>query len=167
MYNLRMEEQNGNGQTISWQVQTHTHRERSTDWYWGLGIGAAVAAGLSLFFGNVLFAFIILIAAGSVGTLVARGPREHWIKIDSRGVSMDGTLYRYAAIQSFWIQPEGGSDNEPRLLLATSGIFSPQLVIPLGNMTRAQNVRTYLKRYTTEEEQEAHLGEHLAEMFGL
>ncbi|MDB5225619.1 MAG: protein of unknown function with transrane region [Candidatus Adlerbacteria bacterium] len=151
------------GQAISWQVETHEHRERSTDWYWGLGIGAVVAAGISLFFGNILFALIILIGLGSIATLTARGPREHWIKIESRGVSVDGTLYRYASIQSFWVQ----AGENPRLLLTTTGIFSPQMVIPLGNMTRAQNIRTYLKRFTTEEEQEAHLGEHLAELFGL
>ncbi len=154
------------GQSISWQVQTHEHKDRSVDWYWGLGLGAAAAAGISLFFGNILFALIILMGLGSIATLAARGPREHWMKLDSRGVSMDGTLYRFASIQSFWIQAEDAT-HEARLLLTTNGLFSPQLVIPLGHMTRAQNVRAYLKRYVEEVEQEAHLGEHLAELFGL
>jgi len=160
------QEDKQNGQTISWQVETHEHKERSVDWYWGLGLGAAAAAGISLFFGNILFALIILMGLGSIATLAARGPREHWMKVDSRGVSMDGTLYRFASIQSFWIQPED-ANHEARLLLTTNGLFSPQLVIPLGHMTRAQNVRAYLKRYVEEVEQEAHLGEHLAELFGL
>lgn len=154
------------GQTISWQVETHEHKERSTDWYWGLGLGAVVAAALSFFFGNFLFAAIILLGAGSIATLVARGPREHWIKIDGRGVSLDGTLYRYHSIQSFWVDM-GSAGREPRLLVSTNGLFSPQLVIPLGNTTRAQNVRAFLKRFVQEEEQEPHLGEHLAELFGL
>jgi hypothetical protein len=151
------------GQTISWQVETHEHRERSADWYWALGLGALVAAAISIFFGNYLFALIIVLGAGSIGTLVARGPREHWIKIDTRGISMDGTLYRWATIQNFWVEP----GENPRLLVTTSGIFSPQLVIPVGNSTRAQNVRSYLKRHVAEEEQHPHLGEHLAELFGL
>ncbi len=154
------------GQSISWQVETHEHRERSTDWYWGLGLGAAAAAGLSLFFGNILLALIIVIGMGSIATLVARGPREHLVRLDSRGVSMDGTLYRFASIQSFWIQTEDAT-HETRMLLTTNGIFSPQLVIPLGHMTRAQNVRAFMLRYSQEVEQEAHLGEHLAELFGL
>lgn len=145
---------------------THEHKERSTDWYWGLGLGSVAAAAISLFFGNFLFAAIILIAAGSIATLVARGPREHWVRIDSRGVSLDGTLYRYSSIHSFWVQP-GSAEREPRLLVSTSGIFSPQLVIPLENAIRAQNVRAFLKRFAKEEEQEPHLGEHLAELFGL
>jgi hypothetical protein len=154
------------GQSISWQVQTHEHRERSVDWYWGIGLGAAAAAGISLFFGNILFALIIVIGLGSIAILVARGPREHGVRLDARGVSLDGTLYRFASIQSFWIQPEDAS-HEAQMLLTTSGIFSPQLVIPLGHMARAQNVRTFMRRYVPEVEQEAHLGEHLAELFGL
>jgi hypothetical protein len=162
-----MTEHEGQGQTISWQVVTHDHKDRTPDWYWGLGLGALVAAGLSLFFGNVLFALILLIGAGSIAALVFRGPREHWVRIDSRGISMDGTVYRYSSIHSFWIEHLHHDEREPRLLLSTSGIFSPQIVIPLGNTTRAQNVRTMLKRFVEEEEQEAHLGEHLAELFGL
>jgi hypothetical protein len=154
------------GQAISWQVQTHEHRERSTDWYWGLGLGAVAAAGISLFFGNILFAVIILLGIGSIVALAVRGPREHWVRVDNRGLSMDGTLYRFDTIQSFWIEPEA-QGREPRLLVTTSGIFSPQLVIPLGTMTRAQNVRAFLRRHAQEQEQQAHLGEHLAELFGL
>lgn len=154
------------GQSISWQVETHVHRERSTDWYWGLGLGAVAAAGLSLFFGNILFALIIILGVGSIAVLAARGPREHWMRIDGRGVSVDGTLYRFSSIQSFWVQPETEA-HEARMLVTTSGVFSPQLVIPLGTMTRAQNVRAFMRRFTQEQEQEAHLGEHLAELFGL
>jgi hypothetical protein len=155
------------GQSISWQVETHVHKDRSVDWYWGLGLGAVVAAAISLLLGNLLFALILLLGAGSIATLVARGPREHWVRVDSRGVSLDGTLYRYTSVQSFWIEHADGAQREPRLLLSTNGIFSPQIVVPLGNSTRAANVRTMLKRFATEEEQEPHLGEHLAELFGL
>ncbi len=154
------------GQGISWNVLTHEHRERSADWYWGLGLGAAAAAGLSLFFGNILFAVVIAVGAGSIGVLAARGPREHSMRLDSRGLSVDGTLYRFSAIQSFWVQPETEA-REARMLVTTSGMLSPQLVIPLGVGTRAQNVRAFMRRHAQEVEQDAHLGEHLAELFGL
>lgn len=161
-----MAEHETQGQAISWQVETHEHRERSVDWYWGLGLGAVAAIGISLFFGNILLALIIVLGIGSIAVLVARGPREHWVRIDSRGVSLDGTLYRFSSIQSFWIQAEN-EVHEARMLVTTNGIFSPQLVIPLGHMTRAQNVRAFMRRHAQEVEQEAHLGEHLAELFGL
>ena len=154
------------GQSISWQVVTHDHKERSTDWYWGLGLGAVAAAGISLFFGNILFALILLVGLGSIAVLAGRGPREHWVKIDGRGVSLDGTLYRYDSVHTFWVEPEAPG-REARLLVTTNGLIFPQLVIPLGPATRAQNVRAFLRRFAQEEEQHAHLGEHLAELFGL
>ncbi len=148
---------------ISWHVETHEHKERSIDWYWGLGLVALAAAALSIFFGNTLFALIIGLAAISIGILIARGPREHVVSVSPRGFSLDGTLYRWSGIQSFWITQE----REPHLLLTTQGVLHPQLVIPIGDPGRIQNLRAYLRRFCAEEEQEAHLGHHVASIFGL
>lgn len=150
-------------QGIAWIVHTHEHKDRTADWYWTLGLAAVVGIVASIFFGNYLLALIIALAAVSIGMLVARGPRTHWVRVDSRGVSMDGTLYPYRSIQSFWVEQDAG----PRLFITTTGFLRPQLVIPLEDDTRASNVRTYLKKFSTEEEQTAHIGEHIAEVFGL
>ncbi len=148
---------------ISWRVDTHEHKERTTDWYWGLGLIAAASAALALVFGNALFGVIILLGLGSLGVLVARGPREHEVKITTRGLHMDGTLYRWSGIDSFWVE----ENREPHLLLTTHGILHPQLVIPIGDPMRARNLREYLRRLVKEEEQEPHLGHYVAEMLGL
>ena len=156
------------GEGISWVVHTHEHKDRSVDWYWTLGLAAVAAAGASIFFGNFLFAAIIGIAAGSMGVLVARGPRTHWVRVDTKGVSMDGTLYPYRSIHSFWVEPfNAAAGQHGRLLISNAGLLHPQLVIPLEESARAASVRTYLKKYIPEEEQHAHIGEHLAEIFGL
>ncbi len=148
---------------ISWHVDTHQHQERSNDWYWGLGLVAVAGAGLAVFFGNTLFAIIILLALGSLGFLVARGPREHEVRVTSRGLHLDGTLYRWNGIDSFWVS----ESRDPHLLVTTRGILHPQLIIPIGDSNRARNVREYLRRVTKEEEQEPHVGHHLAQMLGL
>lgn len=150
-------------QTISWNVHTHEHYERSVDWYWGLGLAAVAGAVVSIFFSNWLLAFILLIGAGSVGMLAARGPREHSVRLDGRGLSLDGTLYRYQSLRSFWVE----RSEDPRLLISTSGILSPQLIIPLLDERRAANVRSFLKRHIEEEEQHPHIGDTLAQLFGL
>jgi hypothetical protein len=149
---------------ISWRVDTHEHKERTNDWYWGLGLIAATSAILAVIFGNALFAVIIILGLGSVGVLVARGPREHEVRVTTRGLHMDGTLYRWDKIESFWIEEQ---NHEPHLLLTTQGVLHPQLVIPIGDPSRARNLREYLRRIVKEEEQEAHLGHHVAEMLGL
>lgn len=148
---------------ISWRVDTHEHMERSNDWYWGLGLMTLVAAGISVFLGNALFALILLLGAGSLGVLVARGPREHEVKVTQKGLHLDGTLYRWSGVRSFWVE-EG---RDPHLLITTQGVLHPQLVIPLLDQNRARNVREYVRKLAAEEEQEPHLGHHVAQMLGL
>lgn len=159
-----MAEQGG----IAWIVHTHEHKERSVDWYWTLGLGALVGAGLSLYFSNTLLAGIIIIAAGSIGTLVARGPRTHWVRVDSRGISMDGTLYPWDSVHSYHVEQfDEENGYHGRLLVSLKSYLSPQLVLPTEEPSRAAALRSYMKKFAQEEEQEPHLGEHLAEIFGL
>src|SRR6185436_2971744 len=147
-------------QVISWTVVTHVHKEHSVDWYWSVGIIAVVSAAISIWLGNLLFAIVILVAIGSLGALFMRGPREHSARIDSRGVSIDGTLYPFRAIASFWVD----RDSEfPRLYVTTHAIMSPHIMLPLDNAAHAEQVRSYLKRVVEEKEQDPHFGEHLAE----
>lgn len=148
---------------IQWRVDSHEHVERSNDWYWGLALLTASAAGISIFLGNALFAVILVLGAGSLGILVARGPREHEVRVTPRGLHVDGTLYKWQHVESFWV--EGGAN--PHLLVTTEGILHPQLVIPLIDQNRARNVREYVRKLAKEEEQEAHLGHHVAQMLGL
>src|SRR5258708_1468365 len=114
-------------QGLSWQITTHEHKERSADWYWALGLLVLAGAGLSVFFGNILLAVILLLGGGSLGFLVARGPREHQVTLNQKGLTLDGTLYPYKNISSFWVE----ETSEPRLLVSTSGVLHPQVVVPL------------------------------------
>lgn len=152
-------------QGILWQVTTHEHKERSADWYWALGLLAAGGAALSIFFGNILFAVVLLLSAGCIGGLMARGPREHAVKIDQKGITLDGTIYPYKNIDSFWV--DEARHDDPKLLVSTKALLHPQLVIPLISAPRAVTARQYLRRFAKEEEQHMHMGEYLAELFGL
>ena len=150
-------------QAIAWIVHTHEHQERTADWYWALGLLALAGMGASIYFANYLFALILAIGAATLGAMVARGPRTHWVRVDSRGISMDGTLYPWSAVQSFWVEDSG----EERLMVTLNSYLTPQLVVPTLEPQRSSNLRAYIKKYAHEEEQEPHLGEHVAEMLGL
>jgi hypothetical protein len=143
---------------------THEHREHSTDWYWGLGVAAVGGAAVAIFFGNVLFAIILVLGAGCIGYLAARGPREHSIKIDDHGVSVDGTRYPYSAVRSFWVEHD--QDN-PRLFLSMRGALSPHFSLTLDSAEQGAQVRSHLQRFVQEREQGPHAGERLAQLFGL
>jgi len=82
---------------------------------------------------------------------------------------MDGTLYRWSGVDSFWVEDERmlPAGKQAYLLVTTHGILHPQLVIPIGDINRARNVREYLRRIVKEEEQEPHMGHHIAQMLGL
>ncbi len=151
-------------ETISWEVLTHVHRERTNDWYWALGLIAVVAAGLSIWLGNLLFGVLILLCAGSIGALAMRGPREHSVEIDPRGVSVDGTLYPYHSLKSFWVD---ANPEYPRLFLTTGGIITPHMALPLDDEHHAAVVHAYLIERLDEVEQEPHIGEHVAHLLGL
>jgi hypothetical protein len=153
---------------ISWHVLTHEHRERSADWYWTLGLGTLVGVALSIYFANYLLAVILVVGVGSICILAARGPREHQVKLDRRGITMDGTLYPYRTITSFWVEDhELLGERAPRLFITTGGLVVPRHTIPLDDASHGATIRQYLLQYIPEEEQEPHFGEHLAELLGL
>jgi len=152
------------GQTISWRVQTHEHIERSPDWYWALGILAVGGAAVSIYFGNILFALILLVGAASIGVLVARGPREHTVSLDKRGITMDGTLYPYQSVQTFWVEQHV---EMPRLYLTTSSLLHPHIIVPLDSALHGIDVRSHLLQYAEEEERQPRFSEEVAEIFGL
>lgn len=152
--------------TITWHVLTHEHKEHSTDWYWALGLVTLVGAGLSIYFSNVLLAMILVIGAGSVLVLKVRGPREHQVRVDARGLTLDGTMYPWKNIHSFWVNTDetrGG----PCIYLTTTSLLSPRITVPLDSAEHGAEVREYMKHYVQEEEQWPHFGEHLAEILGL
>lgn len=149
---------------ITWEVSTHEHRERSNDWFWALGTFALVGSALAVWFGNGLLAIILILGTGSIGYLALRGPRTHTVRIGKRGITIDGTLYTYPTIHSFWVEHDTA---KPLLLLTTNAVLTPRISLPLDSQTQGEEVRVHLREFVKEEEQEPHLGEHLAEVFGL
>ena len=79
---------------------------------------------------------------------------------------MDGTLYRYSSLRSFWIEPPQDAFTG-NLLISTNAMLNPQFIIPLVESSRAGAVRSYLKRHMEEEEQHPHVGEQVARLIGL
>ena len=86
------------------------------------------------------------------------------VKLATRGVTVDGTFYRWSGIRSFWVEHESA---QPHLFLNMSGIMPLNFSFPIESENRGDEVRNFLKRFVHEEEQGPHVGEHLAELFGL
>lgn len=153
-------------QEIVWHVLTHEHKEHSADWFWALGLLTVLGAGLSVYFGNILLALILIIGAGSIVTLKIRGPREHQVRVDARGIALDGTLYAWKTLVSFWVNTDA-KHGDPCIYLTTHSLLNPHITVPLDSVEHGEQVRSFCRRYAKEEERLPHFGEHLAELLGL
>lgn len=156
-------------QEIVWHVLTHEHREHTADWYWALGLLTVIGAGASIYFGNFLLGIILLLGGISIAVLKIRGPREHQVRLDPRGATLDGTLYPWKSVQSFWVHTDEFLTT-PRLYLTTRSVLMPRIVVPLDDETHGEQVYAFCSQYTSEaaeEERRPYLVEHITEIIGL
>lgn len=149
---------------LTWHVASHTGRPHSNDWYWGLGGIALVGAIACITFGNFLLAIIITLGAFTVGYLAVQRPREHVISLTSTGIAIDGTVYSYANVRSFWVEHV---EKNARLYVSMKGVLVPHFSIYLADNIQGDEVRAFLAQHVQEVEQGPQFGDRVAEIFGL
>jgi len=148
---------------IQWVAVEHEHAKKGSDWFWALGIVAVSSAIVSLLFGNVLFAILIVIAAFSLALMAASGPQQHTFTLTPRGIRIDNRLFPYQSLVSFWID-----ETDPRgakLIIDARQFLVPHIVASL-NSTDPDAVREYLLEYLDEVAMEVPASHRLIEFFG-
>lgn len=149
--------------TISWEAAEHHHIEKGSDWYWALGIIALVGAVIAIIFGNILFAIVIVLGAGVMAVVSLREPAVIPFAITPRGMRIDDRLHPYATLLSFCIDEE--SPRGPQLLLKSSGLLRPLIIIPLP-LDAIEEIDDMLAERLPEEHLEESLAHHLLEFAG-
>lgn len=149
---------------LRWSAYEHEHVPRGSDWFWALGIVAVSAALTSILFHDILFGVIILIAAAILGMLANVPPDLMEFEVSDRGVRVGGTMHRFEEIISFWVEEEGG--DRPMLLVDTTKMMAPNLIIPLENID-PHAVRTFLQNHANEVPMKEPLAHKILEFFGL
>ena len=149
---------------IRWQAYEHEHVERGSDWFWALGIAAVCVAAISALFGNILFAMLILVAAGTLALLVKTPLTLVEFELSDRGIRIAGTMHRYEEIISFWVEDHDA--DPPILLVDTVKWLSPNLVIPLEHVD-PREVRAYLLERSKEVPMKESVAHKILEVFGL
>ena len=149
---------------LRWSAYEHEHIPRGNDWFWALGIVAVSAALTSILFHDILFAILIVLAAGILAMLANVPPDLVRFEISDRGIRTGDTLHRFEEIISFWVEEEKG--DRPLLLVDTIKFMSPNLIIPLENVD-AHMVRTYLRERVDEVPMKEPLAHKILEFFGL
>lgn len=135
---------------FEWKHSEHHHTQKSNDWFWALGIITFGIAFLSIYFNNLLFAILILLAAFATILHSHTPPRIVQYRITRRGIQIDNKLYPYSELQSFWVIDEEVND---RILIKSRKTFMPLLILPYDS-TRLdpEAIADYLLDYLDEEE---------------
>lgn len=148
---------------LRWSGYEHEHIERGSDWFWALGIIAIATATTSVLFGNILFAILIVTAAGTLALIARTPPREVMFEISDAGIKVGDTLHSYDEILFFWVEK---SPEHPLLLVDTTKFMAPNLVIPLTGAD-PELVRAYLSERVEEKPMTEPFSHKVLELFGL
>lgn len=148
---------------FEWDAPEHEHKERGSDWFWSAGIIVAALALVSIIFGNIIFAILIVISAFSLTLFINRPPENIKVSITSLGIRKGNILYPIETIASFWIDVE---HPHKKIILRSNKPLMPLIVIPIADETDVEAVREYLLTKTAEEYQSLPLVEKILEYLG-
>jgi len=120
---------------LRWSEFEYHHRPKTVDWFWGLGLIAILAAGLSLFFSNILLSILILLGAITIGLFAVRAPKKIEYRITDVGIYMGEDYLHFEEITSFFIERQ---HHEDKLIIAPKRFLGTLIVIPIRTYTMEQ-----------------------------
>jgi hypothetical protein len=148
---------------ITWEAPEHHHVEKNSDWFWVLGIIAVCGAVAAFFFGNFLFALVILLGAGVMALRAVKPPRIVSFMVGKKGVRAGERLFPYSALEAYYLDEE--DEQGPRLFLKSSRLHMPLIVMPVPE-AHMEEIEALLRARLPEEELAEPLGYKLLELFG-
>ena len=148
---------------IEWDAYEYEHKERSSDWFWATGIIAVAIAIISVIFGNIIFAILVLVGSFSLSLFVNREPEAIRCTIDDTGVTRGKVKYPYSTLSSFWIDTY---HSHKKIILKSKKLLMPLIIVPMSDMVDADEVHEKLSEYLEEEFHSLPLVEKMLEYFG-
>jgi hypothetical protein len=147
---------------ISWNAPSHIYTEKRPDWYWTVGIITLALAAIAFIFGQYITGIFVVVAAIALVLHASRPPKIMYCEVNDRGIIVDGRLYPFVSLESFWIP----HDEFPyKLIMKSRKTFMPLIVIYIDDID-PENVREVMIRYIAETEHTEPLLKHLLERAG-
>lgn len=147
---------------ISWKAPEFIPKEHSADWFWAVGIIAAAIIVTSILLNNILLAIFFLIVTFTIFIYAKKPPEIVATEITDDGVLVGRNMHPYSLLKAFWINE---NDVVPMLLLKSSGLINPLVIIPIGRVD-LEKIRATLRTFLPEEEIEEPLSQKLLEYLG-
>ena len=131
---------NEDSREIHWRDYEYAHRPRSVDWFWGLGLGSILIAIASIYFGNLLFGLLVIVAALTLGISAIREPKEIDYILADKEVHMGTTTYSYRNLKSFFVDEQ---IHHNKLILMRNRTFMPEIILTIHDHS-AEEVRDFM-----------------------
>lgn len=148
---------------ISWEAPEHNHIEKRSDWFWALGIIALCGALAAFFFGNFLFAVLIILGSAVMALQSVKRPRIVPFMVGTRGVRAGDQLFTYGTLEAYRIDDENPLN--PQLLLRSKSMWMPLIVIPIPE-EYLHDIEDIVRERLSEENLEEPLAHKLLELAG-
>ncbi|MBP6931658.1 MAG: hypothetical protein KBD48_02955 [Candidatus Pacebacteria bacterium] len=113
-------------ETISWTSPEYIQKERSMDWFWTIGLISVLGAIAAIYFGNYMFAILILLSGGMFFLLSIHTPKDVPYELSDDGLKAGDKVYKLKELKFFDFQKDKEST---KLLIQTDGKFMPLLTI--------------------------------------
>ena len=147
---------------ISWNAPEHLHIEKKPDWYWTVGIITLALVAVAIILGNIITGIFILVATSALVIHASKPSQNVYHEVNDRGIIIDGILYPFLSLESFWIPHD---EFPPKILVKSRKTFMPYIVIYIDEVD-PEEVREILLKYIAETEHHEPLLKHLFERLG-
>lgn len=146
---------------VTWEAPEHHHFNKASDWYWALGIISLCGAVAAFFFGNFIFAVLILLGGATMALYSAKPPRVVPFMVGTRGVRAGDQLFTYNSLEAYNIDEDAIWG--PQLLLRSKSLYMPLVIIPIPE-DYIHEIEDLLRERLKEEELEEPLAHKLLEL---
>ena len=150
--------------SVTWEALEHHHIEKGSDWFWALGIITLCATITAFFFGNFLFAILIMLSGSTMALFAGRAPQLIAFSVSTRGIRVGDNIYPYTTLDAYCIDEE--SQPEPQLLIRSKRMHMPMIILPIPP-EYIHDIEDLLFERLSEEEMEEPFGSKVLEFFGL
>ena len=120
------------GTLLSWEAFDFERDPQARQFLIYIGAALAIGGLAAIFFGNFLFAALLLISGGLIAAQAYREPKLMHFAVTSRGVKIARRLYEYDDLKSFWLSYDPPLFKE--LVVTSKKTLMPLVRVPLGNL---------------------------------